>query len=116
MSCTVCCFSDFVSCNVDEIEMKAKLMPSKSYKYYVKDRFGRIYSKNFNTDEDGYWELQKSDFPEGFFGAHNRFTLEVRDEDGLAVNMMVQQEYDCIEVEFKQIHSEEPKKQIGADF
>jgi hypothetical protein len=101
---------------VDEIEMKAKLLPSTNYKYIIKDRFGNLYSKSFETDADGYWKIKKSDFPEGFFAPHNKITITVNDENGVAVNMAVQKHYQCLEVEFKHIHSDEPKNQVGGNF
>lgn len=99
------CFRDFIAkCN-EAISVYAQLpaLPVySSYKWVITDKFDRKYEGSFVVDEDGFWQIDVDDLPEGLLTEYSGdFSLEVYDESCKPVKFKIAQEYDCISFEIK---------------
>jgi hypothetical protein len=64
---------------VDNITVNAGLTPGTEYWYIITDKFGNRYTKQVTADENGSFELQASDFPQGLFNPYSgKFPLQVK--------------------------------------
>ena len=114
MGCKCGCYSDFISCDPDEIIIKAKLTPSTDYFYTIADKFGNQITKQFTTDANGDWKIPKTDLPADFLieGAKFKITVTVDAHDAVAETMLLTQAINCIDVEVKCVDGE-AKEFIG---
>lgn len=69
MSCS-CDFVDYISNCVEDIIVKGNFTPGFSYRYFLTDKFDKVYSKEVAADDEGNITIPITDFPEGFFNHH----------------------------------------------
>lgn len=106
------CFSDYVTRCESAIHMRALLLPDTNYTWFITDKFENEYQGEFTTDNDGNWQIDVDTLPPGLlteFGG--MFTLRVQSENCKPANMLIAQEYDCIQFEVRGGTS--TKDQIG---
>jgi hypothetical protein len=104
MECSTC-FNDFIAkCN-EEINVFAQLpaLPVyESYKWVITDGQDRKFEGDFVVDENGFWQIEVDDLPEGLLTQYSGdFRLEVYDSSCKPVKFKIAQEYDCITFEIK---------------
>lgn len=104
MSCETC-FPDFLAkCN-EAINVYAQLpaLPLySSYRWVITDKFDKQYEGSFVVDENGFWEIDVDDLPEGLLTEYSgQFMLQVYDDSCKPVKFKIAQEYDCISFKVK---------------
>lgn len=104
MSCETC-FPDYIAkCN-DAIRVYAQLPALAAYQNYrwvITDKFQNKYEGAFVVDENGFWEIDVDDLPEGLLTEYSgSFRLQVYDQSCAPVKFKVAKDYDCINFEIK---------------
>lgn len=104
MSCDTC-FPDYLAkCN-EAIRVFAQL-PSlaayQNYRWVITDKFQNQYEGAFVVDENGFWEIDVVDLPDGLLTEYSgSFRLQVYGEGCKPVQFKVARDYDCISFEVK---------------
>lgn len=84
MSCTAPVFKDYISNCQDAIIVYAILDPGTTYKWVIKDKFGKEYAGESLTDGDGHFQIPVSDLPDGLLNSYaGTFELEVWSTQGI---------------------------------
>ena len=79
MACSKTAFIEFEDCKSSYL-FEVGLTPNQEYTYVITDKFGNVYSKVIQTDEDGYFSILPTDFPPYFFtSASGNFTLFLKE-------------------------------------
>lgn len=102
MSCETC-FPDYIAkCN-DAIRVYAQLPALavyQNYRWVITDKFQNKYEGAFVVDENGFWEIDVDDLPEGLLTEYSgSFRLQVYDQSCAPVKFKVAKDYDCISFE-----------------
>lgn len=81
MACTTC-YSDYISCGVETIEVKGTLLPDTDYTWILTSPTGAKYSGDVTTDADGKFELDVTSLPDDLLNPYaGIFTLQVQTAD-----------------------------------
>ena len=117
MDICTCCFRDFLAkCN-DTIPVFAQLEPDTSYYWVITDKFGNQYQDQFDTDSDGFWQIDASALPEGLLTEFSgEFKLQVFKQTNTCApaTFKIAQVTDCIVFD---IHpGNRVKSQLGCSF
>lgn len=117
MACSTC-FEDYVvKCNeaISVFAQLPALSPYDTYKWVISDKFDHKYEGEFITDENGFWEIDVDDLPDGLLTEFSgSFKLEVFDSGCKPVKFKIAQDYDCISFDVKA--GTFTKDSIGCDF
>lgn len=104
MGCTTC-FEDYIAKCPESISVFAQLpvlAPYENYTWTIRDKFDHIYSGSFITDEDGFWQIDIDDLPDGLLTSYSgQFLLQVQDSTCKPIKFKIAQEYDCISFHIK---------------
>lgn len=78
-------------------------LPVGNYKVVITDHAGNKFQTDVSVYDQGSFELNIADFPEGLFsGPGNTVKIEVMAADGCTpIKIPILSEYDCIEAEIK---------------
>lgn len=95
------CFEDWVCKCIpydSTITINANL-PVGNYVAVVTDKFDNKYSVDFSVYDQGSFQLNIADFPEGLFSSIGAIKIEVMQTDGCTpIKIPLMTEYNCIEV------------------
>jgi hypothetical protein len=121
MSCCSSVFTDFISNCQDYLTVNAALDPTTAYKWVITDKFGKSYSNEIITDDDGYFTIPVTDLPAGLLSSYSgQFKLEIFTTGGVYGDIQCQKlqipiakYYDSIEFEVRGGTNE--KSNIGCE-
>lgn len=100
-SCNTC-FTDYVVKCPEFIQVYAQLTPLTDYTWVITDKFGKQYSGDFTSDENGFFQIPVEDLPDGLLTEFSGdFTMTVQDSTCKPVKFLVASEYDCINFTIK---------------
>lgn len=92
------CFSDWISCGVDEIIVDGGLTPGAEITYFI-DNKSATYSGNAIVDEDGKFTINVDDHPMNLFNPYaGIFVLHL---GGNCYDPLFCDQYACIEFEVR---------------
>ena len=115
MSCSTDTFTDYLAkCN-EVITVFAQLSPLTTYTWVIIDKFGNEYAREFDTDSNGFWEIDIDYLPDGLLNQYGGgYVLEVRGSNCKPVKFKIASEYDRIAFELRGGTHE--KNNLGCDF
>ncbi len=115
MGCTIDTFHDYLAKCTSEITVYAQLSPLTTYSWIITDKFGNKYSREFDTDSNGFWEIDVVYLPEGLLSQYGGgYVLEVQGSNCKPVKFKIASEYDRIEFDLHGGNYE--KNNLGCDF
>jgi hypothetical protein len=97
-------YVDFLTGSPTTVTVNALLSPNASYFWEITDSFGNTYNQAFDTDADGYGEIDITALPEGFINPYmGEFIIRVKESlsDCDYVEFAMVQRYRSIVVENK---------------
>lgn len=114
MSCSRC-FEDWLcKCLAYDSTITVNaILPVGNYTVVFTNHFGQKYSAAVSVYDQGSFELNVNDFPEGFFYSGD-LKMEIQDTRCKPVNFKMAQEYDCVDISV--VGGTHEKNTIGCEF
>lgn len=116
MACSEC-FEDWI-CKClpyDSTITVNAVLPVGNYTVVITDKFNNKFSSSIGVYDQGSFELNVADFPEGFFTQYSgEFKMEIQDGNCRPIKFKMAKEYDC--VNFGVVGGTFEKSNIGCDF
>lgn len=116
MSCSRC-FEDWL-CKClpyDSTITVNAVIPVGNYTVVITDKFSNKYSAPITVYDQGSFELNVNDFPDGLFNQYaGELKMEIQDTSCKPINFKMAQEYDCVNISV--VGGTHEKSTIGCDF
>jgi hypothetical protein len=96
------CFKDYITHCETGILVHTFLAPNTDYTWKIQDKFGNEYEGSVTTNANGEFTIPVEDLPAGLLTEFSgKFKLQVYNAGCRPVNLLMAQEYDCIEFEVR---------------
>ena len=108
-------FYDYISNCTTAIRVNALLTPATPYQWVITDKFTNEYSGEAITNADGFFDIEISALPDGFFTPFaGEYKLEVFEDNCRKVDFKIAKFYD--EIIFSVSAGTREKDNLGCDF
>lgn len=99
LECDAC---NELSLPADDMNVEADLTPASTLYLFITNKFGNQYRAEVEIGEDGSFDIDPDEFPEGMFnasaGAFDAFLAENSDGTGVASMTFEDVEYNCLKI------------------